>query len=70
MINYQLYKNSVVDLGIFNIIGEKVATLVSEELPAGNYLVEWNALSYASGIYIYQLNAGDSKRSHKMLLLR
>ena len=68
-INYQLAKTSVVDLGIFNLLGEKVATLVSQEQPAGNYLVEWNALAHASGIYIYKLKVGFFEQSHKMILL-
>ena len=70
IINYQLSKISLVDLSIFNIIGEKVVTLVSEKQPAGNYKVEWDAQSYSSGIYIYKLRAGFYERSRKMILLR
>ncbi len=69
-INYQLSKNSVVDLSIFNLAGEKVVTLVSEEQPAGNYEVKWDALSYESGLYIYTLKTGFSERSRKMILSR
>jgi len=69
-INYQLPKTSVVDLSIFNLMGEKVSTLVSEEQPAGNYKVKWNAFSLASGIYIYRLKAGFFEKSVKMILAR
>ena len=69
-INYQLSKNSLVNLCIFNMIGTKVATLVSKEQPAGNYKVEWNAFSYASGIYVYKLKAGSFEKSRKMILLK
>ncbi len=69
IINYQLYKIAMVDLRIFNLLGDKVATLVSEEQPAGSYKVEWDAFSYASGIYIYRLKSGLSEQSRKMILL-
>ncbi len=68
-INYQLAKTSVVDLDIFNLSGEKVATLVSGEQAAGDYLVEWDALAYASGVYIYKLKVGFFEKSLKMILL-
>ena len=60
----------MVDLSIFNVLGEKVVTLVSKEQPAGNYRVEWDALSHASGTYIYKLRAGSFTKSRKMMLLR
>lgn len=69
-IDYQLPKNSVVDFSIFNMLGEKVATLVSEDQSAGNYTVEWNALSFAGGIYFYKLKAGFFVKSRKMILSR
>ena len=69
IINYQLPKISVVDLSIFNLTGEKVITLVSGEQPAGNYKVEWNALAFASGTYIFKLKAGFFEQSRKMILL-
>lgn len=70
IIDYQLSKISMVDLSIFNVLGEKVVTLVSKEQPAGNYRVEWDALSHASGTYIYKLRAGSFTKSRKMMLLR
>jgi len=70
IINYQLAQNSTVDLSIFNMIGEKVITLVAKEQSAGNYFVEWNALSFASGIYFYKLKAGFFEQSRKMILLQ
>jgi len=42
---YQLPKKSQVDLGIYNILGERLATLVSEEQPIENYKVEWDAVT-------------------------
>ena len=70
IINYQLFKLSVVDLSIFNMLGEKVVTLISQEQPAGDYTVEWNALSFATGTYVYKLKAGSFEQSRKMILLK
>ena len=70
IINYQLAKLSVVDLSVFNLSGGKVVTLVSQEQPAGNYSVEWNAISFASGTYVYKLKAGSFEQSRKMILLK
>ncbi len=69
-INYQLLRNSVVDLSIYDMLGEKVATLVSGEEPVGKYSVEWNALSHANGVYIYKLRAGLFEKSRRMILLK
>jgi len=70
MINYQLAKVSTVDLSIFNLLGEKIVTLVSEKQSAGNYSVEWDALGFAGGVYIYKLQSGSFEQSRRMLLLR
>jgi hypothetical protein len=69
-INYQLAKKAIVDLSIYNILGEKVVTLVSREQPAGNYQVEWDAGLYAGGVYIYALRTDDAGQQRKMILLR
>ena len=44
-----------VDLSIYNLLGQKVATLVSGKQKAGSYSVEWNAAGFSSGIYICRL---------------
>ena len=74
MINYQLAMTSDVNLSIYNILGQKVATLVNKKQPAGNYSVEWNASGFASGIYIYQLTAKGQQQkamfTKKLVLLK
>jgi hypothetical protein len=70
MINYQLPMASKVDLSIYNLIGQKVATLVSERKQAGQYQVVWNANGFSSGIYYYRLEAGGFTKVKKCLLLR
>jgi flagellar hook assembly protein FlgD len=62
-------------LKIYNILGQKVRTLVDEPKRAGNYEVVWdgkddNGKEVASGIYFYQLKAGDFTEAKKMLLLK
>ena len=64
-----------VRLEIYNIIGQKVATLVNEKLSAGEYVVQWDGrdqsgVTVSSGIYFYRLEAGNVIISKKMLLLQ
>jgi hypothetical protein len=59
-----------VSLKVYDLLGREVATLVNEEKPAGTYEVIWNAENLSSGVYFYQLKAGDFIESKKMILLR
>jgi hypothetical protein len=69
-IEFDLPKTSEVTLKIFNILGEEVATLVSNRLSAGSYSYEWDASNLASGVYLYKLQAGDYVEKRKMILLK
>jgi hypothetical protein len=69
-IAFDLPKTSEVTLQIFNILGEEVATLVSERLSAGSYSYEWDASNLASGVYLYRLQAGKYVETRKMVLMR
>ena len=67
-IRYDLPKSIHVRVEIFNILGEKVKTLVDEKKPAGAYKIIWdgqtdNGRAAASGVYIYRLQAGDPSAS-------
>jgi len=71
LINYQLPITSYVDLSIYNILGQKVATLVSKEQAPGIYSAEWDASGFASGIYLYTLEIYNVyKQTKKLVLLR
>jgi len=60
-----------VDLSVYNIRGQKAATLVSGKQPAGTYNVEWNAMELASGIYFYRLSTGSGfVQTRKMVVVR
>jgi hypothetical protein len=58
-----------VELSVYNLLGQKVAMLVSEKQVAGAYQVKWNAAGFASGIYFYKLSAGKYEKVMKMILL-
>ncbi|MBE0538736.1 MAG: T9SS type A sorting domain-containing protein [Ignavibacterium sp.] len=74
VINYQLPMSSDVTLKVYDIIGNEIATLVNEYKPAGTYEVEFNTSSInhipSSGVYFYQLKAGDFIQTKKMILLK
>jgi flagellar hook assembly protein FlgD len=59
-----------VDLSIYNILGQKVCTLVSEKQKAGYYEFEWDASGFASGVYYYYLKAGKFQDVKKMVMLK
>ena len=61
---------SHITLTVYNILGQKVATLVDEIKSAGAYSVQWDASRHASGIYFYQLRSGDTRISKKAVLLK
>ncbi len=69
-IGYRLSAISYVDLTIYNQLGQKVQTLVSERQPAGEYQIKWNASGFASGIYYYHLQAEGQRIVKKMLLIK
>ena len=69
-IQYSIPQTEFASLKIFDILGNEIITLVNEEKPAGNYKVTWYAAKLPSGVYFYQLRAGDFVKTKKMILLR
>ena len=61
---------SYVDLAVYNVLGQKIATLVKEKQAAGEYRVIFDATGLASGVYFYRLQAGDFTAIKKMILMR
>ncbi len=55
---------------VYDVLGNEVKTLVNEYKPAGSYEVEFNASGLASGVYYYQLRAGEFMQTKKMILVR
>ena len=69
-IQYAIPSASNVKLEIFNITGEKVATLVNGFKNEGTYKVRFNASSLSSGMYLYRINAGSFVETKKMILIK
>ncbi len=70
IIRYEVEANNNINLSVYDLMGQKVKTLVSENQNAGEYSILFDASDLASGIYIYKLKAGLFEQSRKMLLLR
>jgi photosystem II stability/assembly factor-like uncharacterized protein len=70
VISYQLPIIGFVTLKVYDILGREVATLVNEEKPAGEYEVEFYGSELTSGIYFYQLKAGQYSETRKMVLMK
>jgi photosystem II stability/assembly factor-like uncharacterized protein len=69
-ISFYLPSKSFVSLKIFDLLGKEIATIVSEEMPAGSYSRQWNAAKISSGIYFYRLQASAFIETKKLILLR
>jgi hypothetical protein len=69
-INYSIPEAGNVELKVFDVLGNEVATLVNEEKTAGNYIANFNASSFASGIYIYTLRTNSFVQTKKMILMK
>jgi hypothetical protein len=74
-LSYAVPRESNVSLVIYNVLGQKVRTLVSDFKNAGRYSVVWNGLddngkAVSSGIYLYSLVSGDVKLVKKMIMLK
>jgi len=73
-IPFQIEKASRVIIEVYNLLGEKINTLIDREFQPGNYRAEWNGLTSQnikapSGCYIYRLTSGNKNISKKMILL-
>ncbi len=69
-ITFELPQAGEVTLEIYNLMGQKLTTLVDEYKEAGKHTVTWDAADYSSGVYFYKLHAGDFISTKKMSLLK
>jgi len=69
-ITYQLPKDGLATLKIFDILGNEIRTLVNEQKETGKYTVHFDASSLASGMYVYQLRVNDYIAVKKMMLVK
>lgn len=74
-ISFSIPKSENVKLTIYNLLGEKVTTLVNSEMNVGNHKVTWNGkndfgITVPSGVYFYKLETPSFSQSRKMMLLK
>lgn len=74
IIKYSLPETMIVNLTVYNMLGQQITELINEVQNAGSYKVEFNSITLnkqlASGAYIYRLKAGDNNAVMKMLLIK
>jgi hypothetical protein len=59
-----------VRISVYNVLGQQVATIVNENMDAGEHTVAWDATNYSSGMYFYRISANDFSETKKMVLLK
>jgi enterochelin esterase family protein len=69
-IRYSIPHQSDVLIKVYDILGREVETLLSEEKPSGIYEITWYAENLPSGVYFYQIKAGDFVETKKMVLMK
>ena len=69
-IKFSTASHDFIRLEIYDTLGQLLYTLVNEELPAGDYEVEFDATKLSSGVYFYQLKNKSFVQAKKMLLLK
>lgn len=69
-IGFEIPSNQFVTLKIYDVLGAKVATLIDEEMSAGQHEVTFDAADFSAGIYFYELRAGDFEAMKSMVLIK
>jgi FG-GAP-like repeat/FlgD Ig-like domain/FG-GAP repeat len=75
-ISFSVSESTVItELSIFNLKGQKIKTLINEQLPVGQHSVVWNGTdefgkSVSSGVYLYKMKSGDYTKTRKMILMK
>ena len=70
VISFYLPATSPVQITIYNLLAQKLVTLVSKEKPAGLHRVRWDAGMFSSGIYIYQISTPYGLETGKLILMQ
>jgi Secretion system C-terminal sorting domain len=69
-IRYELPKSGRVRIDVFNLLGQKVTSLLNKTMPAGYHSVIFDATALPSGMYFYALQAGSYRKTRKMMLVK
>ncbi|MGE5436853.1 MAG: 5'-nucleotidase C-terminal domain-containing protein, partial [Syntrophothermus sp.] len=67
---FNLPESGLINLEVYNSIGEKIETLISGNVQAGMQEIIWNGSNYTSGIYLVRLITGDNVKTIKMMLMK
>ncbi len=70
VIKYNLPETGLVNIKIYDILGNEISTLLNDEKNAGSHTVEFNASNFASGVYFYKISSGSFVSIRKMMLLK
>jgi len=68
--SFNLSSPSFVSLKVFDFLGNEIACIISEELPAGSHSKQWDASNISSGIYFFRFNAGSFSETKKLIILK
>jgi len=69
-IQYELPERSDVQITIYDLLGKEITIMPSENQDAGYKSIQWNASNVPSGMYFYQIRAGEFVQTKKMALLK
>ena len=69
-IKYTIPKKEKVKIEVLNLLGQKIETLVNNQISAGSHEIEFNAMDLPSGVYLYRIEAGGYQEVKKMILLQ
>jgi len=69
-ISFSLPRSGQVELGVYDVVGRKVATLAKGQMSAGTHEASWNASSAPAGVYFYRLNFEGKTLTNRMVVVR
>jgi hypothetical protein len=69
-IEFSIPQPGKVTLALFNVLGQQVALLLEDFLPAGSHSTQWNASPFPSGMYFYRLQVREFTETRKMILVK
>jgi len=69
-ISFSIAEAGQVNIDVFNVAGQKIDTIASEHLSAGNHTVTWDASGFSAGVYFYTVKTDGFSKTMKMTLLK
>lgn len=69
-IQFRVPRSEFVTLKIYDLLGREMTTLVNDRKSPGKYSITWNAMGFASGVYLYRIQAGNFHETRRLVLLR